>query len=438
MARRLYLGRLPPDVRAEDVSKFFDGYGHIVDCRVMTGFGFVEFESSRDAEDALQNFNGKSFMGSTIVVEFAKETRPRRDPYDVDRAVRARRPPGYRLIVSGISRDTSWQDLKDFGREAGSVSYADIDRDYPGEGILEYLSREDADRAVKELDGRDLRGQPVRVALDRDVSGSLKLVTLHLTPTTFFSALEQTTVAGSPAVMIVGTTGMPVTIVTVMIVTETIATAPGMIVAIAGNALGRLLAALKSMIVAPGLHLLGGNMMTEGLQGRTPTGVGTTVDGTRRTTATMIGPRGMPTGTTDGRAELAMVIRISVFVVDPEVFPQNRRGLDPASRRICFCCMERCLVLRARRLSRVFPPFALALPGLPEDGPVPVVRWNPRSLVARSLQEARGWIALSQDCSQRPLPEFDGTRSCGSRGYQVLPRSMLAGPDDGASLVGVE
>ncbi len=28
------------------------------------GFGFVEFESSRDAEDALHQFNGKSFMGA--------------------------------------------------------------------------------------------------------------------------------------------------------------------------------------------------------------------------------------------------------------------------------------------------------------------------------------------------------------------------------------
>ncbi|KAM5531755.1 hypothetical protein V8D89_014604 [Ganoderma adspersum] len=172
MARRLYLGKLPPDARADDVSKLFDGFGRIVDCRVMTGFGFVEFESSRDAEDALQQFNGKSFMGANIVVEFAKETRPRRDPYEADRLVRARRPPGFRLVVSGISRDTSWQDLKDFGREAGSVSYADIDRDTPGEGILEYLSREDADRAVKELDGRDLRGQPVRVNLDRERGGA--------------------------------------------------------------------------------------------------------------------------------------------------------------------------------------------------------------------------------------------------------------------------
>jgi splicing factor, arginine/serine-rich 4/5/6 len=82
------------------------------------------------------------------------------------------------------------QDLKDFGREAGNVSFADIDRDAPGQGyigvswmlfsvlmrlvrILEYLNREDAERAVKELDGRDLRGQAVRVDLFEDVSAWL-------------------------------------------------------------------------------------------------------------------------------------------------------------------------------------------------------------------------------------------------------------------------
>lgn len=82
MSRRLYLGSrslfdscstssdigyltgLPADTRSEDVSKLFDGYGRIIDCRVMTGssivsyavlviyhcetgFGFVEFENSK-------------------------------------------------------------------------------------------------------------------------------------------------------------------------------------------------------------------------------------------------------------------------------------------------------------------------------------------------------------------------------------------------------
>ncbi len=43
------------------------------------------------------------------------------------------------------------------------LTYNDVD------SVLEYLSREDADRAVKELDGKELRGRPVRVALDDSV-----------------------------------------------------------------------------------------------------------------------------------------------------------------------------------------------------------------------------------------------------------------------------
>ncbi|KAG6854714.1 hypothetical protein C0991_002427 [Blastosporella zonata] len=91
----------------------------------------------KDAEDAVHNLNGKPFMGATIVVEFAKESRPRREQFENERsygAPRSRRPPGIRLLVSGVSRDTSWQDLKDFGRDAGSVSFADIDRDVPNQG----------------------------------------------------------------------------------------------------------------------------------------------------------------------------------------------------------------------------------------------------------------------------------------------------------------
>ncbi len=97
-SRHAFTG-LPADTRTEDVQKFFDGYGRIIDCRVMTGrllrgtplphltqflgFGFVEFESPKvggilifflsspscsnpfqDAEDAVHNFNGKGFMGA--------------------------------------------------------------------------------------------------------------------------------------------------------------------------------------------------------------------------------------------------------------------------------------------------------------------------------------------------------------------------------------
>ena len=60
-------------------------------------------------------------------------------------------------LVDGLHRDTSWQvctrctslsfssdwllqDLKDFGREGGNVSFSDIDRDTPGRGLVEFHS----------------------------------------------------------------------------------------------------------------------------------------------------------------------------------------------------------------------------------------------------------------------------------------------------------
>jgi hypothetical protein len=45
--------------------------------------------------------------------------------------------------------------------------------------ILEYITREDAERAVKELDGRDLRGRPVRVALDDMVCSLTCFIAYH-------------------------------------------------------------------------------------------------------------------------------------------------------------------------------------------------------------------------------------------------------------------
>ena len=48
--------------------------------------------------------------------------------------------------------------------------------------ILEYLTRDDADAAVKTLDGKDLRGQPVRVALTDDPVRRTPAVTTFVKP----------------------------------------------------------------------------------------------------------------------------------------------------------------------------------------------------------------------------------------------------------------
>ncbi|KAF9019597.1 hypothetical protein BDZ89DRAFT_311457 [Hymenopellis radicata] len=56
--------KIAPRHRSDDVTKVFDGYGRIIDCGVMTGFGFIEYENAKDAEDALRDFANKPFMGA--------------------------------------------------------------------------------------------------------------------------------------------------------------------------------------------------------------------------------------------------------------------------------------------------------------------------------------------------------------------------------------
>ncbi|KZT53734.1 hypothetical protein CALCODRAFT_474354 [Calocera cornea HHB12733] len=170
--KRVYIGKMPRDAMKQDVEQFFDGYGRILDCRIMNGFGFVEFDSPKDAEDVVASFQGKKLLGEPVIIELAKESRRERGPDERGPRPFTRRP-GYRILVHGISRDTSWQDLKDFGREAGAVTFSDIDRDNPGEGILEYLTPEDQENALRVLNDRDLRGTTVRVTRGEVGSGGL-------------------------------------------------------------------------------------------------------------------------------------------------------------------------------------------------------------------------------------------------------------------------
>lgn len=81
---------------------------------------------------------------------------PRRD-FDDRRGPPPRRGPPrdlrrseHRVIVSGLPVSASWQDLKDFFRQAGDVIYSDVDRH--GGGIVEFASKSDQEYAITKLD----------------------------------------------------------------------------------------------------------------------------------------------------------------------------------------------------------------------------------------------------------------------------------------------
>jgi hypothetical protein len=135
--------------------------------------------------------------------------------------------------------------------------------------VLEYLSREDAERAVKELDGKDLRGQAVRVDLFNDVStfpsiqwrcvlNALASATLIITAVMNAATPEKT----------VTETSVSGTIVIEMSATATIAMTVTVKKRLLSDAIGLiLLPAVAKTIVAPGHPPPGGILKIKGLQG---------------------------------------------------------------------------------------------------------------------------------------------------------------------------
>ncbi|CAN9507929.1 unnamed protein product [Ophioblennius macclurei] len=124
---RIFIGRLSPSAREKDVERFFKGYGRIRDIDLKRGFGFVEFDDPRDAEDAVYELDGKELCNERVTIEHARvRLRGGRgrgggggggrfsDRYGRgSQNSRSRNPPPMRtenrLIVENLSSRVSWQ-----------------------------------------------------------------------------------------------------------------------------------------------------------------------------------------------------------------------------------------------------------------------------------------------------------------------------------------
>ncbi|KAI9842660.1 MAG: hypothetical protein M1838_003051 [Thelocarpon superellum] len=168
-ATRLYLGNLPREATQAEVKEYFKAHGpaEIVEVKLMNGFGFIEYKDAMDAMDVVPAYHGKDFKGERLTVQFARGSR-HRDTLAAHERIqpRPRRTP-YRMQISGLPGDTSWQDLKDFARLSGlDVVYSDAGRDHDGTGFVEFETAADLKTAVEGLDGREFKGAHVNCVAD--------------------------------------------------------------------------------------------------------------------------------------------------------------------------------------------------------------------------------------------------------------------------------
>ncbi|MBN3286468.1 SRSF5 factor, partial [Polyodon spathula] len=172
---RVFIGRLSPNARERDVEKFFKGFGHIKEINLKNGFGFVEFDDLRDAEDAVYELNGKELCSERVTIEHARSRRGRggggagggRGGGGGGGGGGGRYGPPvrteHRIVVENLSSRISWQDLKDMMRKVGEVTFVDAHRSNKNEGVVEFASRSDMKNALDKLDGTELNGRKLKL-----------------------------------------------------------------------------------------------------------------------------------------------------------------------------------------------------------------------------------------------------------------------------------
>ena len=89
MAKKLFVGGLAHSITSSQLKDIFSKIGKVISCDVIKdrdtgqskGFGFIEMENDKEADEAIEKLNDTELEGRKIVVNVARprEERPRFD-----------------------------------------------------------------------------------------------------------------------------------------------------------------------------------------------------------------------------------------------------------------------------------------------------------------------------------------------------------------------
>ncbi|KAL5215656.1 hypothetical protein ABZP36_007057 [Zizania latifolia] len=180
--RKLYVANIPWSFPAPEIEKLFSQCGAVKDVEVIKakdgrkkGFAFVTMATAEEAAAAVEKLNSLDVMGRTIKVEFSKRFRKPAPPP----------PPGtiverHRLYVSNLPWKARAPNMREFFSKFNPLS-AKVVFDSPsgksaGYGFVSFGTKEEAEAALNELDGKELMERPIRVRWRQNVDNTVDSV----------------------------------------------------------------------------------------------------------------------------------------------------------------------------------------------------------------------------------------------------------------------
>nr|XP_045016826.1 RNA-binding protein 28 [Jaculus jaculus] len=180
----LFVGRLPPSARSEQLEALFSQVGPVKQCFVVTekgsktcrGFGYVTFSMLEDVQKALKEIT--TFEGCKINVKVAKKKlrskskekknensgSPKKDLKPKKAKVADKKA---RLIIRNLSFKCSEDDLKTVFAQFGAVLEINIPRKPDGKmrgfAFVQFKNLLEAGKALKGMNMREIKGRTVAV-----------------------------------------------------------------------------------------------------------------------------------------------------------------------------------------------------------------------------------------------------------------------------------
>ncbi|KAJ6830619.1 31 kDa ribonucleoprotein, chloroplastic-like [Iris pallida] len=172
--KKLFVVNLPWDFSAPNIETLFGECGTVKDVEIIKqkngnnrGFAFITMSSGDEARAVADKFNSYELMGRVISVEFAKSFRkPSPSP-----APRASVVEGHhKIYASNLAWKVRSINLRNFFSDNFKPLSTRVVFDSPtgrssGYGFVGFATKEEAEAAVSELDGKELMGRPLRLRI---------------------------------------------------------------------------------------------------------------------------------------------------------------------------------------------------------------------------------------------------------------------------------
>jgi nucleolar protein 4 len=190
--RQLFIRGLAPSVTTEDLTEYFSESYPIKNALVVLdketreskSYGFVTFADVDDAQRAKEELNNTEIKGKKIKVDFAEARQREGEEKRPGAGVRAKEERARQIKEAQtpklIIRNLPWsiktpEDLTKLFRGFGKVNFVNLPKKPNGElkgfGFVSLRGKPNAEKALRELNGKEIDDRPVAVdwAVDRDI-----------------------------------------------------------------------------------------------------------------------------------------------------------------------------------------------------------------------------------------------------------------------------